>query len=118
MSSSSTRSKPKPPKDYDGAVDAWSFHHFVTEGTDYVVLGKVAHHCHVFMLSYHLKGKAYDFYTQQVTMNVYAWMLEDFFVEMFNYCFPIDYSLTGRNKENDYEKLFRITKLYLNIVTK
>jgi len=90
-SSSSTRIKPKPPKDYDGAADVWSFHHFVTEGTDYVVLGKVAHHHHVFVLSYHLKGKAYDFYTQQVTMNVYAWTLEDFFEEMFNYCFPIDY---------------------------
>ena len=84
--------KPKPPKDYDGVADARSFHRFVTEGTDYVMAGKVSRQRHVFVLSYHLKGKAYDFYTQEiVTKGAYNWSLEDFFKAMFNYCFPIDY---------------------------
>jgi len=71
-SSSESMIKPKQPKDYDGAADARSFHRFVTEGTDYVISGKVSPRRRVFVLSYHLKGKAYDFYTQQVAMSVYS----------------------------------------------
>ena len=36
---------------------------FITEGTAYVVGDKVKHNWRVFVLSYHLKEKAYDFYT-------------------------------------------------------
>jgi hypothetical protein len=91
-SSESSKIKPKPPKDYDGAADARSFHRFVTEGTDYVMAGKVSRQRRIFVLSYHLKGKAYDFYTQEVvTKGAYSWNLEDFLKAMFNYCFPIDY---------------------------
>jgi hypothetical protein len=62
------------------------------EGTDYVMAGKVSCQQHIFVLSYHLKGKAYDFYTQEiVTKAAYSWSLEDFFNAMFNYCFTIDY---------------------------
>jgi hypothetical protein len=54
------------------------------------------------MLSYHLKGKAYDFYTQEiVTKGAYSWSLEDFFNAMFNYCFPIDY------RERQQERLWK-----------
>jgi hypothetical protein len=95
----SSRIKPKPPKDYDGAADARSFHRFVTEGTDYVMAGKVSRQRRVFVLSYHLKGKAYDFYTQEVvTKGAYSWNLEDFFKAMFNYCFPIDYRERQRER--------------------
>lgn len=91
-STESLRIQPKPPKDYDGAADAHSFHRFVMEGTYYVIAGKVSWKRRVFVLSYHLKGKAYDFYTQEiVTKGAYSWNLEDFFNAMFNYCFPIDY---------------------------
>jgi hypothetical protein len=92
LSSESSKIKPKPPKDYDGAADVHSFHRFVMEGTDYVMAGKVSHQRHIFVLSYHLKGKAYDFYTQEIiTKGAYSWSLEDFFKAMFNHCFPIDY---------------------------
>jgi hypothetical protein len=98
-SSESSKIKPKPPKDYDGAADARSFHRFVTEGTDYVIAGKVSRQRRVFVLSYHLKGKAYDFYTQEVaTKGAYSWSLEDFFNAMFNYCFPIDYRERQRER--------------------
>jgi hypothetical protein len=60
-SSDSSKIKPKPPKDYDGAADARSFHRFVMEGTDYVIAGKVSHQRRVFVLSYHLKGKVMIF---------------------------------------------------------
>jgi hypothetical protein len=39
--SKKTLLKPLPPLDYDGAADARSYHRFVTEGTDYVVSGRV-----------------------------------------------------------------------------
>ena len=46
---------------------------FITEGTAYVVDDKIKHNRRVFVLSYHLKGKAYDFYTQKVSMNNEQW---------------------------------------------
>lgn len=81
--------KPIPPKEYDGAADARSYHRFVTEGTEYVTAGKVRRNKQVFVLSYYLKGKAYDYYTQKVSMNYRDWTLRQFFEQMFNYCFPI-----------------------------
>jgi hypothetical protein len=61
--------------------------------------GKVSHQQRIFVLSYHLKGKAYDFYTQEiVTKGAYSWSLEDFFKAMFNYCFPIDYRECQRER--------------------
>ncbi|KAF8228767.1 hypothetical protein L208DRAFT_1042725, partial [Tricholoma matsutake] len=52
----------------------------------------------VFVLSYYLKGKAYDFYTQKVAMNAYDWSLKQFFEELFNYCFPINYCMKQRER--------------------
>ena len=61
--------------------------------------GKVSRKRRVFVLSYHLKGKAYDFYTQEVVpKGAYSWSLEDFFEAMFNYCFPIDYRERQRER--------------------
>ena len=91
--SKKTLLKPLAPLEYDGAADARSYHRFVTEGTDYVVSGRVHQRRRVFMLSYYLKSKAYNFYTQKVAMNVYDWDLKQFFEELFNYCFPINYRI-------------------------
>ena len=45
------------------------------------------------MLSYYLAGKAYDFYTQKGSMNEEEWSLPQFYMELFNYCFPINYHM-------------------------
>ena len=90
--------KPIPPKEYDGAADARSYHRFVTEGTEYVTTGKVCKNKQVFVLSYYLKGKAYDYYTQKVSMNYRDWTLREFFEQMFNYCFPVNYRMAQRQK--------------------
>ncbi|KAF8223626.1 hypothetical protein L208DRAFT_1315883 [Tricholoma matsutake] len=63
-------------------ADTRSYHQFVTE---------------VFVLSYYLKGKAYDFYTQRC-QSVYDWDLKRFFEELFNYCFPINYRMKQRER--------------------
>ena len=47
----------------------------------------------VFLLSYYLTGRVYDFYTQKVLSNEEEWTLQRFYDELFNYCFPVDYRM-------------------------
>ena len=56
--------KPIPPLEYDGKPDAHAYHRFVKESGAYLKDGKVRGQRKVFLLSYYLTGKAYDFYTQ------------------------------------------------------
>ncbi|KAG6877222.1 hypothetical protein C0992_010584, partial [Termitomyces sp. T32_za158] len=95
---SRTLINPITPIEYDGSADARAYYRFVMEGTDYVRTGKVTHKRRVFVLSRFLKGQAYDFYTQKVATNPYSWDLQDFFEEMFDYCFPINYRMEQRDK--------------------
>jgi hypothetical protein len=83
---------------YDGSADARAFNRFVTEGTAYVVDGRVPRNRQVFVLSYYLDKIAYDFYTQKVSMNFSEWNLQEFFEELFNYCFPVNYRMEQRLK--------------------
>jgi hypothetical protein len=62
------------------------------EGMAYLVDGKVKHWQQVFVLSYYLKGKAYDFYTQSVNEQ---WTM---FESMFDYCFPVNYQTEQQDK--------------------
>ena len=95
-SSSTSKIKPIPPKNYDGAADARAYHRFVRESEAYLRDGRVKGHRKVFLLSYYLNGKAYDFYTQKVSMNEEEWTLPQFYTELFNYCFPVDYRMQMR----------------------
>jgi hypothetical protein len=88
--------KPIAPKDYDGKPDARSFHRFVRESEAYLRDGKVRGRRQIFLLSYHLTNKAYDFYTQKVSLNEEQWTLPQFYAELFNYCFPVDYRMQLR----------------------
>ena len=97
-SSSGTRPliKPIPPKDYDGRAEPRAYYRFVHESEAYLRDGKVRGRRQVFLLSYYLTGKAYDFYTQRVSSNEDEWTLRQFYDEMFNFCFPIDYRMRLR----------------------
>ena len=97
-SSSGPRSsiKPIPPKEYDGAADVRAYHRFVRESDAYLRDGKVRGPRKVFLLSYFLTGKAYDFYTQKVAINEDRWSVPQFYTELFNYCFPVDYRMQLR----------------------
>ena len=68
------------------------------EGTDYMWTGKVEKKWHMFVLSHFLKDQAYNFYTQKVATNPYSWRLQEFFEEMFDYCFPINYRMEQWDK--------------------
>ncbi|KAG5635146.1 hypothetical protein H0H81_012288 [Sphagnurus paluster] len=108
---------------YDGTADARSYHRSVTEGTAYVRDGKVKSKRQAFVLSYYLKGKAYNFYTQKVSVNSSQWTLQEFYQELFNYCFPINYRLKQREKlwrsfQNDKsvtEYIYELEELYIMI---
>ena len=95
-SKSKTLIKPIAPKEYDGQADARAYHRFVRESDAYLRDGKVRGSRRVFLLSYYLTGKAYDFYTQRVSSNEEEWTLRQFYDELFNFCFPIDYRMQLR----------------------
>ena len=83
--------KPIAPKEYDGSADARAYHRFVRESEAYLRDGKVKGRRRIFLLSYYLTNKAYDFYTQKVANDEGNWTLSLFYDELFNYCFPVDY---------------------------
>jgi RNase H-like domain found in reverse transcriptase/Reverse transcriptase (RNA-dependent DNA polymerase)/Integrase zinc binding domain/Retroviral aspartyl protease/Zinc knuckle len=96
-SSSSNRViKPIAPKEYNGGADARSYHRFVRESEAYLRDGKVKGQRQIFLLSYYLTDKAYDFYTQKVANDEENWTLSEFYSELFNYCFPVDYRMQLR----------------------
>ena len=88
--------KPIAPEEYDGQADARAYHRFVRESEAYLRDGRVKGRRKVFLLSYYLTGRAYDFYTQKVSSNEEEWTLRRFYNELFNYCFPVDYRMQLR----------------------
>ena len=66
------------------------------ESDAYLRDGKVKHNRKVFLLSYYLTDKAYDFYTQKVAINEEQWTVPEFYMELFNFCFPVDYRMQLR----------------------
>ncbi|KIJ10527.1 hypothetical protein PAXINDRAFT_157582 [Paxillus involutus ATCC 200175] len=90
--------RPIAPNTYDGSADSRAFHCFVTEGTAYVEAGQVKDWEQVFILSHYLKGRAHEFYVREVSADPYRWRLHEFFLEMFNACFPINYRTKQREK--------------------
>ena len=77
-------------------VDAHAYHRFVKESEVYLWDGKVRCWHKVFVLLYYLAGKAHSFYTQKVSINEEEWTLPQFYTELFNYCFPINYQMQMR----------------------
>ena len=115
-----SRLKPIPPVTYDRSPDSRSFHQFLTKGTTYVKDGKVERHKRVFILVHYLKGRAREFYTREVSGDPYRWRLKDFFTELFNYCFPINFRMKQREKlnrcyQNDktvHEYIYELSELW------
>jgi hypothetical protein len=58
--------KPIAPKPYDGGADSRTYHRFVRESEAYLRDGRVKGRRRIFLLSYYLTDKAYDFYTQKI----------------------------------------------------
>ena len=67
-------------------------------GSAYLEAGKVGKRDQVFILSRYLTGKVYEFYLREVSDKLYQWTMADFFRELFNSCFPIDFRIKQREK--------------------
>ena len=98
------RAKAIPPKPYNGEPDYCAYTRFLKEGRAYLEDARIKKKRHIFRLSYYLHSTAYDFYLQCVEMNEEDWTLDDFFTELFNYCFPSDYQMKLRERlERTYQ---------------
>jgi hypothetical protein len=112
--------KPITPREYDGSVDAHAYHRFVEESTAYLIDSCISVDCHISTLSHYLTGRAYDFYTQKVSLNKKSWDLADFYSELFNYCFPINFQMqmcqkwdkSRQNEKNISEWAHELEELY------
>ena len=112
--------KPIALKEYNGGADARLYHHFVRESEAYLHDGKVKGRHQIFLLSYYLMDKAYDFYTQKVANDEVNWMLKRFYDELFNYCFLVDYRMQLRrtltrchqNEKSVAEYTHELTELF------
>lgn len=93
---SAVRIKPIAPKEYNGQADARTYHRFVRESEAYLRDGRVKGRRRIFLLSYYLTDKAYDFYMQKVANDEERWTLTQFYEGLFNYCFPVDYRMQLR----------------------
>ncbi|KAF8223622.1 hypothetical protein L208DRAFT_1142512, partial [Tricholoma matsutake] len=67
------------------------FHQFVKESMDYLVDGWVPSSQRIHILSYYLKGKAKNYYTQKAAQKERKMTLVKFFSGIFDYCFPISF---------------------------
>ncbi|KAJ7206189.1 hypothetical protein B0H12DRAFT_1243344 [Mycena haematopus] len=90
--------KPIPPTKYSGEPDANAFHRFVREGSAYVKMGRVRSRDQVFYLSYYLEGKVRDLYNQIVVRDEDSYRLEKFYLELFEFCFPVDFRSKQRKR--------------------
>ncbi|KAL0950225.1 hypothetical protein HGRIS_010212 [Hohenbuehelia grisea] len=95
---SKTLIKPTPPDNYDGEANSQKFHKFMMEATSYVRDGHVKPRRQVATIARYLDDKAYNFYAQTVAAEPENWTLDQFFTEMFDYCFPVDFIPEQRRK--------------------
>ena len=76
---------------YDGSPDSRAYHRFLTEGAAYVKSDQVDSHKQVFVLLHYLIGKAHEFYIREVARDPEKWGIHEFFLKLFNNCFPVDF---------------------------
>ncbi|KAJ7751345.1 hypothetical protein B0H16DRAFT_1840544 [Mycena metata] len=90
--------KPIPPTRYSGEANANVFQRFARESSTYVKMGRVPDDEQIYFVSYYLDGKALDFYNQVVILKKESWSLRTFFVELFEFCFPVDFRNEQRKR--------------------
>lgn len=96
--SSKSKSRAIKPKEYNGKENSKAFHRFMKEGLNYLEDAQIERKRYIYVLSHFLTGRAYDFYTQKVSKTEKKWSVEQFFRELFNYCFLSNYRMKMRAK--------------------
>lgn len=62
----------------------------------------------------------HEFYVREVSGDPYRWHLPEFFCELFNYCFPVDYRIKLRQKlhtsyQNDKSVKDKVHKVWFGL---
>ncbi|KAJ7215277.1 hypothetical protein C8J57DRAFT_1255557 [Mycena rebaudengoi] len=91
--------KPIPPSRYNGEPNANAIQRFARESKTYVKMGSSRRGASLFHFILP-RRKALDFYNQIVTVDEESWTLKRFFVELFEFCFPIDFRNMQRKRLN------------------
>ncbi|KAG6876586.1 hypothetical protein C0993_002047 [Termitomyces sp. T159_Od127] len=103
-SSSNERINPMPPNTYDGTAEVQQFMQFMSNCTLYLKHGRVSSRRQVLVISQFLKGRAWRFYSREVSLDPESWSIDKFFQELFNDCFPVNFRNQQRNKLNNYHQ--------------
>ncbi|KAI0922311.1 hypothetical protein AcV7_005875 [Taiwanofungus camphoratus] len=90
--------KPREPTPYDGSVDVQVFHKFMREMAEYLDGYRVKASRQATTVSHFLTGTAYEFFVTSVSAEPAAWDLQKLFIELFNYCFPVDFRMKMRER--------------------
>ncbi|EIW62205.1 uncharacterized protein TRAVEDRAFT_45041 [Trametes versicolor FP-101664 SS1] len=106
--------KPEKPEPYDGRADAQIFHKFLRQMTEFIAGYRVKRAMHASTVSNYLTGTAYRFFVTTVSSDPRRWGLKELFVELFNYCFPVDYRLQMREKLRNCSQRDRSVRDYVH----
>ncbi|KAJ3506850.1 hypothetical protein NLJ89_g6638 [Agrocybe chaxingu] len=84
---------PTTPEKYSGEADPMKFYRFATQCARFCREANIPKYDRISKCADYLTGKAYKFYTTEVSMDTEGWSMKKFMKGLFNYCFPPDFRL-------------------------
>ncbi|KIY43255.1 hypothetical protein FISHEDRAFT_10736, partial [Fistulina hepatica ATCC 64428] len=81
---------------YRGVDNDEYFWRYVQETNQYLEDGNVPPHRQVDIAARFVSGKAREFYVQNVLLSGEHWLLDQWYKELFDFCFPVNYRDTSR----------------------
>ncbi|EJD36170.1 hypothetical protein AURDEDRAFT_130222 [Auricularia subglabra TFB-10046 SS5] len=97
--------KPEAPEKYNGAANWEKFNEFTILVCKYMKAAYIAPKRQVSKLQTVLSDKAKRFYLSHVAGKESKWTRDEFFIALYNYCFPADFRSQQREKFNNYVQL-------------
>ncbi|KAK7683260.1 hypothetical protein QCA50_013522 [Cerrena zonata] len=95
--------KPEKPDKYSGELDAKVYTKWVHSTKIFLLAHRIPNGTLSSAVACFLDGRAYDFYTNTLVRKP-KWGLNRIFIELFNYCFPMDYQLRMHEDLQSFEQ--------------
>ncbi|KAJ8701144.1 hypothetical protein PTI98_004101 [Pleurotus ostreatus] len=108
--------KPVPPKRYNGEANLTLVYRFMTESIAYLEQGEVDEEYWIRTIASFLEGTVYDFYAQQVSLNIAEWTIDEFFEGLIDTCFPADLLEQTRQEIDSFTQGSRSVKDYAAVL--
>jgi hypothetical protein len=108
--------KDDPPSKYSGEPKAGTFKKWVREIRDWTHNGRLSDSQAIRCCGKYSTGKAYRFYEQEICTRKKKYSLSEYFMALFNYCFPASFRMQQRDKfdackQNDMSAIDYLRKL-------